>query len=271
MVSIQPATVDEIKARSLDWIAARTVAMCAIASPDAYPVQHGTGILLRIADAAFLVSAAHVLAAAPERTLLIGGGPTNLKLIPLLDLVINRTTGQDSDGFDFGFVRLPRGIESGLVERRYQFVHLWELDLVASAPEGAYAVYGFPCEFVSVDGPGNHVQFTPMHYMTDIFKGELVAARPGVTIALNHPPRGFRNAKGELMPYLKGVSGSGIWRMYGPGYSIRTWREDAIRLVGIEHRTLGEKAVAGVLFRHVLDSILTEHPELRSAANLYYR
>jgi hypothetical protein len=58
---------------SKNWILERTVALYA-RTETGEPVMQGSGVLLKIADTAFILSAGHVLKAAKDMGLLIGHG-----------------------------------------------------------------------------------------------------------------------------------------------------------------------------------------------------
>lgn len=70
------------------------------------------------------------------------------------------------------------------------------------------------------------------------------------------------------IPYLQGVSGSGLWRLHATGEDAGTWSVDRIKLVGIEHHVIGRQVVIGTRIRHVLAGLADRFPDIERPSEL---
>lgn len=260
---------------SADWILARTVPLYAQAE-GGNPVLEGTGVLLKIADVAFLVSAAHVFAGTikDRRTMLMGLGP-NVRLGSLSGIVVELS--RDRDDVDIAFARLPHDAATE-ISRHKEFLRLDQVDIDHAPPlPGWYCVLGFPREHTSINAAEQLVKLDPYCLHTSLYEGDLrdELFTPGTSIALSFAPLGLSDANGDAVrvPGLGGISGCGIWCVASSADAIKSdsWSPDMIRLAGIEHATVGKHMIKGTLAFHLIIGIKRQYPELKSAIMLAHR
>jgi hypothetical protein len=253
------------------WIEERTVCLFHL-SPGGNPVPMGTGVLLRVANAGFILTAAHVIGASQkDQGLRILVAP-NINNLGLIDLVgASATRSLDIDNVDAAIIRLPPYVDAELAEHK-RFVRLSEVAAERTPTGGCYNVMGYPREWAKVDVTTMTMSLVPVCYGTDLHLGRLASSVEGLTIVLDFPPGGYEQISGAMnrMPLLNGISGSGIWRMYGPEnvFRLDTWDPSWIQLAGIEHTVVSRKAIKGVIIRHVLVYIASRWPDMRAAINL---
>lgn len=254
----------------LNWLHDRTVCVC-IKTKDGNPIAHGSGVLLQIADVGFLLSAGHVLVNTeqnPTDTVMIAPNAGAPALVPLVGVEIART--QDLEHADFGFARLPPQIREQLSTCK-RFVRLSELALEETPSGECYSVMGFPREWAKLDPHEHVVSLTRLCYSTGLLRGDpaFSISTESIVLALGTSNTAFNDVASRL-PNLRGMSGCGIWRMYGPesGTHLRSWSSDFIRLAGIEHSVVGSKAIKGVAIPYIVETIAATYPELRGPIDL---
>jgi hypothetical protein len=265
------ALLERARAEGSEWALRRTVAVYARVV-GGVPVPHGSGVLLRIAKATFLVSASHVLfdrKNPDERELFITSGLPGSAFTSLGGLDVKAS--HDQDDVDVAFVRLSPEVESAMAEHR-EFVQMDELDLCRNAEQGLYGVVGFPQSYSTRDHAAKTIEPRAIYIgaarcdpVPDLFT-------PGVSIALWHQHVGIdEDGSAQRVPDLYGVSGCGIWRMITSDVIERRqpWTPSSLRLTGIEHSVLPNRHIKGILMSYVIASIRREHSDLRSAIDLY--
>ncbi len=247
-----------------EWMLARTVPILAWAR-DGLPVLQGSGILLKVADAGFLVSAAHVLTDVVRdgRGLFIGLAD-GVDILSLEGLDTQVST--DERDIDVAFVRLPPELD-GRISQHRPFLRLDQVDTARRSPEkGLYIVAGFPRRDTQTDGSRRVIDAKPFCLSTTLYDGDWDDFTVGTSIVLSYT-RMVIDERGDLArpPPLEGVSGCGIWRVVGehhptPGH----WDVTSIRLAGIEHSVVGP-VIKGLLAFRLVDWIRQNHPDLAPA------
>lgn len=266
--------LDRIRDASSLWIQERTVSIL-IEGPNRELTQHGTGVLLAVADSVFLISAAHVLREAQHQHLWINAVAMGPNLIPLAGVEINTT--DDLHAVDFGFVRLS---DASLEElKRYKkFVRLNEIDLEPSPPRGLYSAFGYPTEINAQLSKATSIPTTGVFYGTRLHDWarslKLENFDHSLNIALEFAPQRSTDARGfrARVPYPGGMSGCGLWRLHRFDAKPQRWTQEDIRLAGIQHTLVShgsEAALVGVRFSHIFWTLRRAFPELRQVFDLY--
>lgn len=236
---------------------------------DAEPVFEGSGVLLKIAETAIVLSAGHVLEAAKEAALLLGPMTGGSRFVPLPGPF---QVSRDQDAVDVGFARLPGDVAAKLAEYEKRFLRLNELEFVKEPSAGFYSVVGFPKIVNTPNYSTRVIDVMPFNYGTflcveppDIFK-------PGTSIAVRWTANSITTHDGDpvRMPELGGISGCGMWRLYGSEDCERLdfWDPSWIRLSGIEHRVSPKKWIKGTLIRRVIELIRHDYADLRPSIDL---
>jgi hypothetical protein len=255
--------------RGQQWAVERTV-LIYVRAPGGDPVPRGSGVLLKIAEAGFVLSAAHVLDGAHHAQVVLGGYAG--ALIHLRGVVFG--VAHDKDDVDVAFMRLPDEAADALGTAGKKFLRLNETDFVATAPvPGQYTVVGLPQQFAKRDPATGEFNSTSVSYTTVLYPAELDSFTQGISIALICSQNETVSPDGELarLPDLHGISGGWIWRLYGPNHRpLRMWEPGWIRLAAIEHTVVAGKAIKGTLLRAVIAMILKTYPELRRSIQLSF-
>jgi len=272
MMGASPTPKSRAAEESAAWILARTVALYA-QTEGGNPVLEGTGLLLKIADVAFLVSAAHVFAGIikDRRAMLMGLGPS-VRLGNLRGLRVE--VSRDQHDVDIAFARLPEDTAAEIAKHK-EFLRLDQIDLDHAPPlPGWYCVLGFPREHTAINAADRVVKLDPYCLHTSLYEGDLrhESFTIGTSIALSFAPHGLSNTAGESVrvPIMGGISGCGIWCVASSSDVIKndTWSPEMIRLAGIEHGVVGKRMIKGTLTFHLLIAIRRRYPELRPAIML---
>lgn len=258
------ATTQRITREAEDWVLERTVPLYARTSTGD-PVPHGTGILLRIADASFVVSASHVLHE-PDRELLAAtahGG----KFLSLGGHTFQHT--EDQRDIDIGFMRLNADLDEAIGKTK-SFLRLDQVELCPPAEDDWLLVVGFPGQLSNTDTARMIIAPNPWCFSGSVCMEPLASFTEGVSIAVSLPKEIYdETGEPSRVPALKCISGCGIWRVMSRRDAVRgNWTVDSIRLVGIEHTVLERKAVKGVLATHVISAIRAKHRDLAPAIDL---
>lgn len=257
---------------SHEWIKKRTVSVFR-QMPGGNPVLEGSGVLLKIADAAFLISARHVFEAATEALLLIGPMSAPSLFVPLRTPTIKISV--DADTVDVGYTRLPDDVAAQLGSYGKHFLRMSELALDDVPQDGLYNVVGYPKVSNVPDYVEKLIKPTPFMYGTYLCGGEVDGYAPGTSIALRWSSNEVTMPSGEMgrMPTLGGISGCGMWLLHADHARperLDRWAPDQIRLAGIEHRVLSKQWIKGTLIRRVIELMLNDYPDLRDSIRLTF-
>jgi len=105
--------------------------------------QNRTGVLFRIADTHFILTAAHDLFGIIENhiPLYADFSRTHQAPIPIVESKFNGT--EEENGRDVAAIELPTSVVADLPENR-RFLTMADLDMEAQPKKGIYAAFGFP-------------------------------------------------------------------------------------------------------------------------------
>lgn len=255
--------------RAMQWILDRTVPLFALA-PRGVPVLEGTGVLVQIADAHFLFTAAHVVGGiVKDGRALLFGTQDGLFSLEGLDVKVS----DDREDVDVAFIRMPQQLADEVAPRK-SFVRLSEVDMERRAPRvGSYGVLGFPRGLRTLDPASGFQRPDPYWILGSLYEGVPDRFTVGQSIAVGFTPHSYEDHTGKRArhPALQGISGCGIWRIIGPddGEPGTSWDPaEMIKLAGIEHGTIGD-AIKGVLAFRAIDAIGQNYSDLKPAIELH--
>jgi len=268
--------MDRIRNEAAPRLLARTVSVLVEEPPGAL-TQHGTAVLLAIADSIFVVSAAHVLNDARYHPLWINPVANHANLIPLERVDVHSTS--DDKLVDFSFFKVPEPYATELVTSKI-CVRLDEIEM--RLPSGDwYAVLGYPTELNVFKSMELTVPTVPMYYATrlhDAAADPMADFDPKVNIALKLALYGSGDPvtrTPSTLPDVRGMSGAGIWQLHHRHEPPLSWTVDRIRLAGMFHTRAGKSglfqtssgstAIVGVHFAHVVRTIRKAFPDLSPA------
>ncbi|MBV8757080.1 MAG: hypothetical protein JO257_07395 [Deltaproteobacteria bacterium] len=258
--------IRRLELEGIPWLHERTVQIHWLDKARNVQVPLGSGVLLKIGDTGFLLSAAHVLRHGRRRTLLMFPTESNV--------AINLNTSDmrmsiDESVVDVGIARLaPECLAA--VEQHRPFLRLDDVVLDdVSPPEGWYAVCGYPGAYTDTDLDARFVTSKALCYTSELFGKALACAVDGVTLALEFAAHSI-DSTGETgdVPDPGGISGCGMWRVHQRGSSSEAWSAASVRLVGIQHSVVsnrkGPLAFRGTRSHCVVAWIWQEFPDMRS-------
>lgn len=232
------------------------------------PIAHGSGVLLRIADASFLLSCAHVLETAQEKdAVLYVVGVEDAPLVHLADAQYHWT---EDKNVDLGFALLPSRVVD-LLPKGKRFLHLSDLELDRTDRPGVYSLTGYPAVKTVRNTEISDVNSTPFSFTTFLEIERLDNHIDGVTIALTYDARAAGDSEGNpaRIPDPHGISGCGIWRLAAmDGPPPPNWSAQDVKLIGIEHGWL-PRAFKGSYVAELIDMLRGEYPALRDSIDLH--
>jgi hypothetical protein len=270
-----PETARRIFRASRMWILERTVGVYAQELPDGNPRLEGSGVLLQIADAYLVLSASHVMKATSKGSrVMLGPMTPDSRMVLMPHVPITFTA--DVDRVDVGFARLPGQTANELKAYGKKFLSRADLDLRNEPARAFYSVVGYPAKTNTPNHQAKRVDVLPFCYATYLYDRDDADSTPGVSIVVRFNQDTITHPNGEVgrMPSLKGISGCGIWRLYGDGDRLDrldTWDAGWIRLAGIEHGCVERKYIRGTMVGTVLDLIERQHADLRTSMQITVR
>lgn len=268
-------------------VASSTVAIVGARAPSVR--QIGSGTLLAIADAKFVVTAAHVLVHAKEFGMTIGvsgGADNSLTTLAGNWIVTSAETGDNKlDERDIAIYRLDERQISRLSE--VNFVRIGDISFESDLSKGYFIVSGFPGIWSTISDSNEAMMKSRMlHYGTYAFTGAvaglngynaerhlLLEATPGPLCDHEGNLTNFRTRLGHWadMPRdLAGVSGCSVWRIGDLAVDINQWSSRSARIVGVETGVFERAgAIKVTRWNAVLSILHAAYPDTRRAIELY--
>lgn len=133
--------------------------------------QYGSGILFRIADESFVVTAGHVIKEAHKYNKTLGITSANESFVAVPGEWICSSEGQygtDNDPFDVAIYNLPQHAVQKLDGKR--LLYLNDIDFGLQSGTGVYALFGYPEKWSKPSTSGSEkLQLKPFQYTTIAF------------------------------------------------------------------------------------------------------
>lgn len=238
-------------------------------------VRDRTGVLYRVADHHFILTAAHDLRGIVQNHIpLFLLTDTRSDPIPLVDCKFHTT--EVDDGRDVAAIKLSDDCVDAIGNAR-DFLPHSRVDLCDDS-DGFYLVFGYP-EAWTTKSPQGEVSSQPLVFLTQCYDGKrhsTVFFDERVHIALRFETNAaeIRSGNAIRLPALSGISGCGIWRVGDcGGQTPSCWSPEQIRLVALQHRLMTVECgtyLQGTLIRYVLSLIRDNYPVLQPAMSLVY-
>jgi hypothetical protein len=248
-------------------------------------VKDRTGVLLRIADTMFILTASHDLREIVQNNipLYVGWNERTELPIPLHDSRFLTTEYESQLGErdvvrDVAAIKLGESAAKEILAGGRIPISLCDIDTNQDHSPALFVMFGFPQAWFRVDQNGP--KCSPLIYLTGIYAGEhwsdaQVEYDPKVHLLLDFKQDALAaNGQTQTLPGyegIKGVSGCGIWRVTGLHGSFDNWRPDQCKLVAIQHRYYEKPGYLHTTWiRYGINRIFDDYPELRSAATIIY-
>ena len=266
-----------------DAVAKSTVAIVVGANK---AVSHlGSGFLLAIADARFVVTAAHVLDGGYPRTVGVTARPPAFVATSGEWM---RSTGGAPNAHDFQDVAVYR-LSDAQIERfdAASFLRLTEFCFEETLTDGYFLLSGFPGLWATTADQSNKtLSFRMLQYGGPAYNGDvvgleaydcaehlLIEAREEGSFGPGGSEMDMRTRSGIRANFpgdLKGASGCGVWQIGSLTKSPETWAAADAKVVGFFTATYKRRQlIRATRCRAVTMLIGQAYPDLRDAIRLY--
>ncbi len=241
--------------------------------------QFGTGILLRIADDYFLVTAGHVFRDAKNQALGLAAGRG--KIIRLT----GESLSTDEDPFDVAVHKLSQDVVTKL--DGCTFLTLNDIDTDPQPERAVFTLFGYPAVWSAPSGNDSQ-PFTikPLEFTTYAYDREtsaltryepkyhlLLEAQPGEITTEDGGAATFKTNAGIPASFpgeVGGISGCSVWRIGNLDVPINEWGRERPRVVGVQTGVYGKKAaIKATRWIAVSTLIHGAFPHLRPAMSLW--
>jgi hypothetical protein len=247
---------------------------------------NNTGVLLRIADDVFILTASHHLRKKVHNSvpLYVSWNDRTDLPIPLHDALFH-TTEFDSRWRERDVVRDVTAIKLSdfaakeILNAGRTPLCLRDISMNQDRSPAVFLMFGFPQAWFRVEKSGP--KCLPLVYPCAIYQGDHWAGSkigydPKVHLLLDftrdaidpidRQPKTLPDYRG-----IQGVSGCGIWRVIDLNTPIDRWKPGKCKLVAIQHRYYEEPGyLLTTWIQYAIDRIFDDYPELKSAAAIVY-
>ena len=237
--------------------------------------QNRTGVLFKIADTHFILTAAHQLQAILENNIPLCAdfSRTHNVPIPLVEAKFHFT--EEDKGRDVAAIELPQSVVDDFLPVR-RFLTMADVDIKTNSTSGIYAAFGFPNAWFQT---GEVTRSNPLSFLGAIYEDErnpsaFYDARVHLVVGFHRRSWSVFAQTEKLLPKLEGMSGCGMWRIidYSKG-NMDNWTPKKVRLVALQHRSLmfnQNRYIQGTWMHYVLGLIWDQYPTLRDAMRICY-
>lgn len=240
----------------------------------------GSGVLLRVADRHFLISAAHVLdltfyhqfqlytsvsfSPAPPVPLLFVRRASSAKPV---GMAATASDLRDADPLDFSVAELqPETAEQ--ISGRFKFLQLGDLEVGRPCAGAGLYVCGYPIALTQESG--FQMDTFPLGYVSTPLQTEPEVRDRDKELLLYYCRDCVRwNGDAAHAPEPYGLSGCGIWQLSKPPQLPVDTSPASARLVGIQHRWRSKSHyLVGTSVSWIAPLLWRDYPDLRAALQL---
>lgn len=272
-----PATVAE---RLIKKCAAESAGEIAKVTVPLYGLQDDeikrdrTGVLYRIADHHFILTAAHGLRKIIQAhvPLYIRPARPDQEPIHLLDCRFHST---EERGRDVAVIRLTNRVVQDLPPH-FEFLGHNRIDLRGEAKEGLYLLFGYPQEWPDLPKEGIHhtkaMVFASRPYTAERNPDAFFAADVHIALTFDRKAIDLDAQSEYSLPHPGGISGCGLWRAADwRTLAGATWSLGELRRVALQHRWFPNRNyVQGTRIKYALQLVVDNYPGLRERMRLIY-
>jgi len=231
-----------------------------------------TGVLYKIADHHFILTASHGLRQIVEAKIPLYVLPNEADPEgPVVPLSAKYHT-TEVDGRDIAVVHLPGPIAEQIASHK-RFLQHNKLAPFSSSSKSLYVFFGYPEEWFGKVSTGA-IRSRALHVICTEYTGDVTSGfLPRVHVALEFEKTGISLFDGEKkhLPDVHGISGCGIWRICDfTREGMEKCGIRGLRLVAVQHSWLPGRYVRGTRIEFALRLIAANYPELHPAMSLRY-
>jgi hypothetical protein len=247
-----------------------------------------TGVLLRVREKHFILTAAHVFDNwnTMPIPLNITDGVNGNPFFPIGEVTLRRSPTANprnrlaDDPYDICVCDISLATAERIAAgNRFEFLKLSEVDAWNKQdPRSWYTVFGFPGELNKTEVEPKVLRSNACAYATVLYLGERGEipwsdADRGVGILMDYGPNTTRNDSGQTVipPHPCGMSGGGMWQVVEYGSNMGDWSVKSLKLVGIQSAVHElEQVLRGTRIEHALRFIYRGHEDLRPEIEYHY-
>jgi hypothetical protein len=252
--------------------------------------QFGSGILFRIADESFVVTACHVIKdAAHKYNGTLGITSANESFVAVPGEWICSSEGQygtDKDPFDVAIYNLQQHAVQKLNGKR--LLYLNDIDFGLQSGTGVYTLFGYPGIWSKPStSSSEELQLKPFQYTTIAFNGDtrsfkeyqerfhlLLEAQLKYSSTEKGTKATFRDLEGKYAPFperLGGISGCSVWRIGDLDVPIDDWGQKQPKIVAVQTSVYHtDQVIKATRWIAVSTLIHGAFPKLRPAMDLWW-
>jgi hypothetical protein len=238
--------------------------------------HEGSGILMKIANSGFVLSAFHVLSPVLDKhiPMWIGAGSQDSPGISLRGLSVLKA----NDPFDIALVELRPSMSEQIACTNI-FITLSKCDIShAFDSRQLFFVCGFPSVDTLSSTARKSLHLAPFGIMTGRYPGDssqfpVKAYRDELHLLLDYTEGVRRDENWAPIPLPEplGMSGCGVWRLPSPGIPAEHWECEDLRLAAVVQSVHTKtRTIIATRFKYVLQLLYQQRPDLRSSMRLSF-
>jgi hypothetical protein len=270
--SLVASFLTRLKAEGIPRIEKAAVAFYGV--QDEQVKRDRTGVLYRIADLHFILTASHGLRQIVQNKipLFIDCADRRELPIPITDAVFHST---EQDGRDVAAIKLSNEVVQRLRPHKEFLTHA-DVMLNTEQSRALYLLFGYPAlwsGFVSETAVRSYgLAYTCLRYDGERDPYEFFDEAVHIALGFDQEAMSMADQTTQQLPQLEGISGCGIWRMAElTKEGVQCWRPEDVCLVALQHRWFPErKYIQGTWIGYALALIQDNYPRVSAAMELVY-
>ncbi|HUT88449.1 MAG TPA: hypothetical protein VMY37_03040 [Thermoguttaceae bacterium] len=233
-----------------------------------------TGVLYRVADQHFILTAGHDLQGIVEHDIPLFLLPTWAEQEPI-HLIDCQFHGTETHGRDVAAIRLTDRVFRSLPPP-LEFLGHNSVDLNTDQGNGPFVIFGYPMQWPDRHDEGIHhtkaMVFVAQPYTGERHPDAFYDPKVNVILGFDRNSVDLGTQTDFTLPHPRGISGCGIWRSADwRELPRKSWADEKPRLVGLQHHYFRDsKYVQGTWIAYALELIVDSYPELGNSMNLIY-
>lgn len=237
-----------------------------------------SGVLVRVGDEYFILTASHELKAIVEANICLYVGQDTTECIPV-PIPDSRFHTTEENSRDIAVIKLSSSTASKLLTSS-EPIALREIAFAENRRPGFFVVCGYPMAWMTI--LPDRVDSLPLAFLGRFFQRDppptdTFEYDDKLHILIEFTRNAIRSGDFQkcLLPStdgIKGISGCGVWRVadYSPE-SLKSWNPKSLQLIGIQHRYWQQQGcIAATWMKFVMERMVAEYPELVPAMRLVY-
>lgn len=229
-----------------------------------------SGVLYRIADHHFVLTAGHQLRAILQSNipLCVRDGNEPELGVPLIG---SRFHSTEEGARDIAIIKLTDEAVDKISSRK-SFLGHNKVDRSRDLSPGFYVLFGYPLKWSEGRRVPRALAFLSREYKGEPAEGSAFDPEVHIRLHFEQDAVALPGGQGACLPDIHGVSGCGIWRVADASRcGFDNWSPSEYRLVGLQHTWVRKsKYVYGTWITDCLDLVELNYPDTGAAMALVY-